>query len=133
MDEIGKIRRVHFRDGLPIRGISRDLGVFRVTARKILRSEATPFSYERRTQPGSKIDPWRSELDAVLSENASRPKRERMALTRTFEDLRPLGYEAGYGAVRRYAAQWRKDRDIGSVSDAQVPQSFDPGKAWRFD
>ena len=127
VDEIGKIRRIHFRDGRSIRGISRDLGVSRVTARKVLRSEATPFSYERRTHSGSKIDPWRSELDAVLSENASRPKRERMALTRTFEDLRSLGYEAGYGAV------WRKDRDIGSVSDAHAPQSFDPGEAYQFD
>lgn len=52
---------------------------------------------------------------------------------RTFENLRPLGCEGGYDAVRRYASQWRKERDLDSSSDAHVPQSFDPGKAYQFD
>ena len=68
-----------------------------------------------------------------MPENASCPKRERMARMRSFADLLSLGYVGGSDAVRRYSAQWRKERELDSVSDAQVPQSFVPGKAYRFD
>ena len=48
LDEIGKIRRAHYREGGSIKGVSRDLSVPRATVRKVLRSEATEFVYERR-------------------------------------------------------------------------------------
>ena len=43
VDKLGEIWRAHYRDGRLIRGISRDLGVSRVTTRKVLRSDATAF------------------------------------------------------------------------------------------
>jgi transposase len=49
-----------------------------------------------------------------------------------FEELRRLGYEGGYDAVRRYARSWRRDRSA-SVSAAFVPLSFAPGEAYQFD
>ena len=104
VDKIGEIQRAHYRDGRSIRGISRDLGISRATVRKVLRSEATSFRYERRTQPRPKIDPWQSE-------NAARPKRERMTLRRIFQDLRILGYEGSYDAVRRCALRWIAGRE----------------------
>ena len=69
----------------------------------------------------------------MLSENTARPKRERLTMMRTFEDLRSLGYEGGYDAVRRHAACWAKKRDAASPATVRVPQSFDPGKAYQFD
>ena len=60
---IGEIRRAHFREGRSIKGISRDLGVSRTTARKVLRPGATEFVCKHRTQPRPKIDPWQSELE----------------------------------------------------------------------
>ena len=100
--------------------------------RKIIRSGATEFSYERTTQPRPKIDPWRSELDEMLAENARRPKRERLTLIRIYEELRNLGYGGGYDAVRRYASGWTKAVQEASAS-AYVPLSFDPGEAYQFD
>ena len=50
VDEIGKIRRARYRDGHSIRGINQDLGVSRVTIRKVLRSEATEFASVRRSK-----------------------------------------------------------------------------------
>lgn len=41
--------------------ICRELGVSRSTVRKIIRSGATEFTYDRTTQPRPKIDPRRSE------------------------------------------------------------------------
>ena len=35
--------------------------------------------------------------------NDGKPARERLTLIRIFEELRDLGYEGGYDAVRRYA------------------------------
>ena len=98
----------------------------------MIRSGASAFSYDRASQPRPKIDPWRLELDEILSGNARRPKRERLTLVRIYEELRNLGYDGGYDAVRRYAADWSKAREVAS-KDAYVPLSFDPGEAYQFD
>ncbi len=62
----------------------------------------------------------------------ARPSRERLTLIRVFEELRGLGYEDGYDAVRRYARGWQRDRTATSVG-AFVPLSFAPGEAYQFD
>ena len=49
-----------------------------------------------------------------------------------FEELRALGYEGGYDAVRRYARSWRRERSA-ATADAFVPLSFAPGEAYQFD
>ena len=51
MGKIGKIWQARYRDVRSIKGISRGLSVSRAMFRKVLRSEATSFSYEHRTQP----------------------------------------------------------------------------------
>jgi transposase len=61
-----------------------------------------------------------------------RSSRERVTLLRIFEDLRGLGYEGGYDAVRRYAATWHRQGRTGTAA-AFVPLSFDPGEAHQFD
>ena len=101
VETIGKIRRAHFRDGRSIKGISRDFRLSRETVRKVLRSGATEFVYARRTQPRPKIGPWESRLEGMLDENASRSGRERVPLTRIFEELQGLGLR---GRLRRRAA-----------------------------
>jgi len=68
----------------------------------------------------------------MLGSNAARPGRERLTMIRIFEELRGLGYEGGYDAVRRYARSWRQQR-VASVSAAFVPLSFAPGEAYQFD
>ena len=93
---------------------------------------ATEFVYERRTQPGSKIGPWQSELEGMLSENASRPKRERMTLMRIFEDLQALGCEGDDDAVRRYASRRAKVRKIGGRNDPGGQVRHQVLLIWRF-
>ena len=49
-------------------------------------------------------------------ENAGTSARERLTLIRLFEELRVLGYEGGYDAVRRYARAWSREvRDFGRL------------------
>jgi transposase len=132
VETIGRIRREHFVKGKTIKEIVRDLGISRNTVRKALRSEETSFVYGRDTQPLPKLGPWSKKLDDLLETNAKKLARERLTLIRVFEDLRGLGYEGGYDAVRRYARKWRNEQGALTAA-AYVPLSFEPGEAYQFD
>ena len=51
LETIARIRFEHFQNRKGIKRIARELGVARDTVRKVLRSQATEFSYKRETQP----------------------------------------------------------------------------------
>jgi len=132
VETIAKIRLAFFKHGRPIKAICRDLGVSRKVVRKVIRSGATEFRYEREDQPLPKIGRWRDTLDQLLSENEAKSPRERLTLIRLFEELRGHGYEGGYDAVRRYARRWAQERGQATAA-AFVPLSFAPGEAYQFD
>jgi hypothetical protein len=100
VETIAKIRRAYFVHGQPIKAICRDLGVSRKVVRKVIRSEATEFRYEREAQPLPKIGPWSDKLDQLLLANEGKASRERLTLIRLCEELRGCGYGRGYDAVR---------------------------------
>jgi len=131
VETIGRIRRGRFK-GKSIKELSRELRVSRNTVRKILRSDETEFSYERKKQPRPKLGPWQDRLDVLLATNANKSDRERLTLIRLFEELRGQGYEGSYDAVRRYARVWEREH-VASRADAYVPLSFAPGEAYQFD
>jgi transposase len=132
VETLSKIRRAYFIQWKSIKQICRELRVSRNTVRKVVRSGVTEFSYDRSTQPRPKIDPWRSDLDEMLAENARQPKRQRLTVVRIYEELRNRGYDGSYDAVRRYAASWSQAAREASAA-AYVPLSFDPGEAYQFD
>src|SRR6202521_4977934 len=132
METIAKIRRAHFAQKKPIKAICREFRVSRKVVRKVIRSGATEFRYERGKQPLPRIGPWRGQLDGLLLANEGKAARERLTLIRIFEELRGLGYEGSYDAVRRYAKAWRKGRGA-ATAEAYVPLSFAPGEAYQFD
>jgi transposase len=132
VDTIARVRREHFIRHRSIREISRELNVSRNTVRKILRSGATEFQYEREVQPLPTIGPWREQLDRLLMANEGKTTRERLTLIRVFEELREVGFKGSYDSVRRYAKALGKER--GSVTaEAYVPLSFAAGEAYQFD
>ena len=57
VETIANSRRAYFVQGKAIKSISRELGVSRKVVRKVLRSEATEFHYEREAQPLPRIGP----------------------------------------------------------------------------
>ena len=132
VETIAKIRRAHHVQGKTIKAICRELKVSRKVVRKVLRSDETAFSYERSVQPMPRLGAFKPELDRMLAVNSARSVRERLTLIRLFEDLRGLGYEGGYDAVRRYARGWQREQTSRSAG-AFVPLAFDPGEAYQFD
>jgi transposase len=132
VETIGRIRRERYVKGKAIKEIARDLKISRNTVRKVLRSNATSFEYERGHQPRPKLGPWRDELEALLLTNDGKAVRERLTLIRIFEALRDSGYDGSYDAVRRYAKIWRQQRGT-ATAQAYVPLSFAPAEAYQFD
>ena len=132
VETIARIRREYFVKGKPIKEIVRDVKVSRNTVRKVIRSQATAFTYDRRVQPMPKLGPWTAELERMLEANETKSKRERLTLLRISEALEGLGYGGGYDAVRRYAKAWRWRR-WASTAQTYVPLVFSPGEAYQFD
>ena len=132
VETVARIRREFFVKGKSIKEIVRDLGVSRNTVRKVLRSGETAFTYERSVQPLPKLGPWASDLNRLLEANDRKTRRERLTMVRLFEELQGLGYRGGYDAVRRYAANWHRERSAVTAA-AYVPLSFAPGEAYQFD
>ena len=132
METIGRIRRDHLVKGKSIREIARDLNLSRNTVRRVLRSGETSTSYERARQPRPRLGKWKADLERMMAENTAKAVRERLTLIRLFEELRGLGYEGGYDAVRRYARTWSRDH-ASQTTAAFVPLSFAPGEAYQFD
>ncbi|VVC57165.1 protein of unknown function [Beijerinckiaceae bacterium RH AL1] len=127
VETVGRIRREHLVKGKSIKEIARDLKISRNTVRKVLRSGETSFAYEREVQPRPKLGRWKTDLEAMLARNATKAARERLTLIRVFEELRALGYEGGYDAVRRYARVWAK----GTRRRARKPMCRWPSRRER--
>jgi hypothetical protein len=125
LETIAKIRCAYFVQQKTIKAICRELRVSRKVVRKVLRSDATEFHYERGEQPLPWIGPWQDALDQLLTSNEAKRSRERLTLIRVFEVLRGLGYEGGYDAVRRYAgsgsATARQPRSAPSFRSVSPP------------
>ena len=87
---------------------------------------------QRTRQPLPTIGPWRERLESLLEDNEGKSARERLTLVRLYEELRGLGYDGSYAAIRRYAIAWREKR-VSATADAYVPLTFAPGEAYQFD
>ena len=132
VETVARIRRAHFVQGKTIKAISWERGIARNTIRKVVRSGETSFAYEREVQPRPTLGQWAAELERRLIANDRLSRRERLGLIRIFKDLRVAGYQGGYDAVRRLDAVRRRKQGTGA-SDAFVPLTFAPGKAYQFD
>ncbi len=131
MDTIARVRRAFHFQGWSMKKIARELHVSRNTVCKILRTDETDFSYERERQPLPKTGAWKAEIERFLATNEGRPSRERLTLIWIYEELRALGYDGSYDAIRRYAKGWAKNRG-SATAQAYVPLYYAPGEAYQF-
>jgi transposase len=132
VETIRKIRCAHQRDGKSIRQIAREFYLSRNTVKKVLRGDATEFTYTRTAQLLPKLGPFTETLEARLTADAAQPARERRTAQVLYDELQREGYAGGYDSVRRYVQKWRRRTD-GHPVTVYIPQAFDPGEAYQFD
>ncbi len=132
VETIRKIRCAYHRDRKSIRQISREFSLSKNTVKKVIRGDATEFSYDRKDQPMPKLGPYHNRLSDCLSADSAKPKREQRSAVVLYEDLQRQGFEGGYDSVRRYVQKWRR-RENARYITAYIPQSFELGEAFQFD
>jgi hypothetical protein len=121
VERIAKIRRAYFAQNKPIKTISREL---RCRGRSCARRSDRRRPSFAISAAGSRcrgLIGWRDQLDGLLLENEGKSARERLTLIRVFEELRALGYEGSYDAVRRYAKVWRSERGAAPAEAGACP------------
>jgi len=131
VESIAKVRRDYFVDKKSIKQITRERQLSRNTVRKIIRSEATAFEYER-TSSQPKLGGYSEQLKQWLEADAALPRKQRRHAKRLHQQLTEQGYAGAYDSIQRYVKQWKVDHQRGTPK-AFIPLAFDPGDAMQFD
>ncbi|HIC2915412.1 TPA: helix-turn-helix domain-containing protein, partial [Burkholderia contaminans] len=133
MGILAKIRRMYFREKVPLREIARRTGLSRNTVRRWLRqTDAVEPKYPKRVSP-SVIDDWAAQLTGWLRADSHRPKRDRRTARFMFEAIRAEGYAGSYGRVSAFVRRWHEEQAEAPRRKAFVPLAFEPGEAFQFD
>ena len=133
MELLGKVRRMHYRDGLSRSEIARRTGLSRNTVKKWLAAaEAAEPRYRRSEMPG-KLTPFHEALRRALEADARRPKRDRRTAKALFVELKTQGYAGGYTVLTDFIRAWRQAASANAPTRAFVPLKFDLGEAFQFD
>ena len=132
MEMIGKIRRMHFRDGMSLHQIAKRTGISRNTIRKWVRAPKpdNPPKYKRRDTP-TKLGPYIEFLQKALKADSLRPRKNRRSAWALFEQIKDLGYTGCYSRVTDFVRGWHEND--GPKSKAFVPLQFAFGEAFQFD
>jgi transposase len=129
------IRRWHYREGMPIREISRRTGLSRNTVRKYLANGVVEPAYPDRKSP-SKLDDYEATLTSWLFRESRRHRKQRRTVRQLHSDLVQLGYTGSYDRVAAFARHWRQEQQEAQRTASRntfVPLSFAPGEAFQFD
>lgn len=133
MAMLGKIRRMYFREKLPVSEIARRTSLSRNTIKKWLRSPEGAEPKYRRHRGEKKIAAYEAQLKKALETDAHRPKRDRRTAKKLWEEIRAAGFTGDYCRVTEYVRQWRAGIGQGVATKAFVPLKFALGEAFQFD
>ena len=132
MNMLGRVRRLHYRDGLTISEIERRTGLTRKTIRKWLKAPEGVEPKYRRQAGDTKITPFAERLTKLLETDARRPVRERRTALKLHGILKAEGFEGDYSRVTEFIRRWRAGGGRAAAK-AYVPLQFEPGEAHQFD
>jgi transposase len=132
VETVGRIRRLYFVEGRPIKEIVRLLKVSRNTVRRVLRAEAPKLRYERVVQPRPRLGPYATRLEQMLEEDERLAASERRRTMRLYEALLAEGYAGKDDSVYRFVKLWRAER-ARRTAQVFIPLVFAPGEAYQFD
>jgi len=105
MDQYEYVRIAHRVYRKSIKQICRETGHSRKTVRKVLRSEPCGYA-PRNEQPYPVLGPYLQVIDQWLTEDKTRPKKQRHTARRIYNRLvREMSFPGHYATVRRYVRQ----------------------------
>jgi transposase len=125
VDLYAKVRHAVRIEGLSKRAVARRFGIDPRTVDKMLEFSVPP-GYRRSKPPVKpKLGPYIGIIDAILTEDKDRPKKQQHTAKRIFERLRDEhGYLGGITIVKDYVALWRQ-----RSQEMFVPLEHAPGHA----
>ena len=133
MNQLGRVRRLYYRDGLSLSEIERRTGLTRKTVRGWLKTaEGTAPTYRRGRAEDIKIAPFAEQLSKALEIDARRPRRDRRTALKLFGELKAAGFDGSYSRVSEFVRRW-KEKGGQALVKAYVPLKFDMGEAFQFD
>lgn len=134
VDDIYRVRKLHYRQGWSIRKIARSLSISKNTVRKILRGDFTKMNYNReKPYPRFQLGGYEQKIeDLIKSPKCTQSGKTKLTAMRIYEILQGEGYKGCYEQVREYVKKVRKklkkDKRKG-----YIPLEFRPGEAFQFD
>jgi transposase len=122
VEKWAELRREHFVRGVSIKELARRTGLSRNTVRAALRSAVAP-RYSR-APAGSKLDPFKDEIHALLKRDPELPGQ------RVRELIAPLGFDGGKTIVDDYL---REVRPLFASPRTFQRTVYRPGEICQFD
>ena len=132
MNLLGKVRRLHYRDGLSLSEIERRTGLTRKTIRKWLKAPEGAEPKYRRKPGETKIAAYAEPLVKMLETDLRRPAWQRRTALKLFAELQAAGFSGDYSRVTEFIRRWRAQGGA-PARKAFVPLQFEPGEAHQFD
>jgi len=122
VEQWAELRREHFVRGVSINELVKRTGLARNTVRAALRSEQPP-RYSRASR-GSKLDPFKAEIQRLLGKDAGMPG------VRVGELIQPLGWDGGKTILDDYL---REVRPLFLAARTTQRTVYRPGEICQFD
>ncbi len=123
------IRWMHFRDGRSIRWISKEFGIARRTVSKYLEKPDAPKYFLTAPRSRPVTGAWCAEIETILEQDKTAPRKQRHTAKRIFERLTERGYEGSARSIRQMVAEIKNK----PATAASVPLVFQPGKDAQVD
>lgn len=136
MELFAKIRRDARVEGLSIRGLAKRYEIGRDTVRQAL-SDPVPPPRKKPIRSSPRLDPFKTAIDAMLTEDTLGPRKQRHTARRILARLiEEYGAEElSYSTVRDYVRVRRAQIDVeaGRRVEVFVPQEHGPGAEAEVD
>ena len=129
VDEYERIRRKHLVDGMTQRAVARELGYARNTVAKAIANPIPPGYRLSQPRTKSKIDPVKPIIDAWLTDDRTKPRKQRHTAQRIYERLRDeYQFDGDPSTVRRYVRLAKR-----CLKEVFMPLAFEPGEEAQVD
>ncbi len=127
-----RIRNAFYIEGKSRRQIAREFGHGYWTIRKALESAENDTYTLTKPKPAPKLEAYKAQIEAMLEEEASLPRKQRYTSNNIFKQICEAGYTGSESNLRRYVG--RRRRELGHKRPAVfIPLTFQPGKDAQVD